>query len=428
MAVADVDTNSHVLVTWTEASFSDISTDPDNALGGGIDNGGTYTNGTLVEMTAESGLGVWPVPDPIRNRMMTDRQLSPKARAGRLGGQADFGVRAISGDTALTTGGTPTGGPYKSLIDAAFGLPMTAAAETFAASTTNTTTTDLTLATNYAVGMICSIVDVDGAVFDIRQIVDVSTNTVTWNRALSFTSTENDLVRPLLTYRPHAVPFAHPTMYIKRRVRDSGAVDGQALDFSGVGLTMVFETPEVGQEPVFHFTGSADDWATKSAEDPDFSSAIITDLPPLIVESRLFLNDTAIEAARVSIDPRTSLTERSSFSGNQGRSGWDHMADVNGPIWTVDVLYDQDHYAAYKAETLYPMELLIGPNSMGDTVANDHGYFAFFTPAAQITNIEEVTEDHLKYHRLTIEGVRSETSGRNTMYPLAFGIPGTWTI
>ncbi len=428
MGVRKVASGGRQLAIWREDVFSSIDTDPDNDLSDGLDvTPSGYTLGALVPMRPESGAGITVTPDLIENRAQNDRQLTPPMVAGAKAGAIDFMVDALGGSAELSAGEAPSGGIYNNLIESAYGVAIdnSSPAVAIASNGAGTPTTVEAVAWgDYAAGQLVYVEDTtSGPAGQVRMTKTAVTTTLTLNRALSFTPASGDIVMPLKTWAPHANYTDHPTQYIKRLVRDVGDSEGSQIDFSGCGLVMAFETPEIGKIPVFHFTGAADDWQeydTSSGKDIAVTPGTLA--PPVLRKSKFYLDTTEIEIESGGIDPGIVLAARTSPGGTQGRAGYTHFGGV--PTWTMVALYDHTYYTALDANTTYQGQWDIGVNSIGSTDARAFNFFTHWSPALQIQNLEEIDVNGLVYMRLTFRAVRSQTAGYEQFYPYYFGVAG----
>lgn len=426
MAAADVLHSGHVLVAWKEPSFA-ATTDPDSDLSDGVGNANSFTEGTLLEL-AEPGLGCMPThPDPIRTRGQSDRQWSPRHRAGRKGANLNIPVRLTAGNTELAGTDVPSGGRLSMLVDAGFGAPLTPAERKTVSAGGSLFACTVAAIGDYQRGLVVCVEDTTApgaTIKSVRIVTNVVANTFSLNRNMAFSSAIGDVIRPLETWVPHLRVTDKPTLRIKRRSRNVSPLEGSAMDFRGCGGVGIIEIPDVGLEPIFRFTGQADNWVYSTPENPNLVVAINNDMTPLLLDSVFYLGGVALEAARVRIDPRLSLAPRPATSGTHGRSGWTTTASLDGVLWTVDVRWDSAYLDAWDNETEYQAEFHHGANSLGTTASgSDHSYFYHYSPAVQVMSIEEVSEGGITYMRLTLEGRRPASGTDGASVSLAFMEP-----
>jgi len=435
MAQVDAKTTDEIYLFW-QSSFanSTVDTDPDDDLTDGVTEApGNYDEAILVEPTAGS-TGITHTRPQLTGMAQTSRGHAPKSQPGPPEGVIDMSIRAKAGNTILAGGEEPDGGPYSSILDVAFGDPMGTSEATTTSAGASATEYTATAIDAFKPGNIVCLSDVTTPSTEIRSIAmiyDVTGSVIKSFPDLAFTPTATDTLRQLMTWSPYANPTDHPSTYAKKRSRDDPSLDGVAHDYSGVNYTAAQEWGDIGQEATWHIVGMLDDYRDTSApENPVLeiggTSMINTDVAPIFVGSRLYLDSNVIPCIPQSIDPGLTLNAQPASGSKNGRSGYTYTPDPTdpGPIWTVDVRHDQDYNAAMKAATLYTGMLQIGDNSRGLVAADDHTYWIHISPCVQIVAVVETVRNDLKYMTLTLKGRRSETSGLENLHPYYVGCPG----
>jgi hypothetical protein len=266
----------------------------------------------------------------------------------------------------------------------------------------------------------------------LNVIVVVPLSAMMFNRALSFTVVNGDVVHPLATFVPHAQLGVSTTtgrraLYLKRRSRAIGSYEGSAVDFSHCGLTAKLEAAGPKMRPLWHFTGLANNWLKKTPEDLDISSYWNSTRAPIVKGGSFVLGTTARTLRAVDIDLGITIEEFPAVSGSQGRQTF--ICRANPPTIKATVPWDSDFLDAWAAAagTTYNCEMTIGENGDGTDVAAIYGFIFVRCPAVQVVNVQEVDIGGQTQMELTLKAVQSTATNETDLFPIYIGIAGKST-